>query len=591
MSTGATSPGEGQITLDTWRRFVMAVRGFATSEVRGRAGLLFAALLALLFGINGLNVVNSYVGRDFMTAIEHRDRAGFVHEAILYVLVFGLSTVAAVLFRFTEERLGLLWRDWLTRRLVRFYLGERAFFRLSLPGGLPNPDQRIAEDVRTFVTMTLSLCLMFLNGTVTVIAFSGVLWSISRTLFFVGIVYAATGSVMTVLLGRRLVPLNYRQADREADFRAELIHVRENAESVALLHREHFLEGRLMGRVDALVANLKHIIAVNRNLGFFTTGYNYMIQIIPALIVAPLFIRGEVEFGTITQAAMAFAHLLGAFSLVVTQFQAISSYTAVLARLNALAEAVVPPPADARRLRITEADDHVAYEHVTLRAPRDGRVLVDDLTATIPSGTRVLVRSGDSAAREAIVHATAGMWGNGSGRIVRPALREIAFLPERPFVPPGTLRDVLLGNGDGSAAASASDADVHRVLATLGIDEVVQRGGGLDSEEDWTDVLSLREQQLLSIARVVLTRPRFVFLDHPGRTLDAERIDRALSALCACRTTCVTIASLDDEAEHLGHYDALLEIGDAGRWSWRPIRDGKIVESAEQEEAQRASLP
>ena len=584
MSTSGASPGEAQFTLDTWRRFVGAVRSFATCEVRGRAGLLAALLLALLFGINGLNVVNSYVGRDFMTAIEHRDRTGFLRYAVLYFVVFGFSTVAAVLFRFCEERLGLLWRDWLTRRMVRAYLADRSFHRLSLPGGLPNPDQRIAEDVRTFVTMTLSLCLMFLNGTVTVIAFSGVLWSISRTLFLVGILYAAAGSVLTVLLGRRLVPLNYRQADREADFRAELIHVRENAESVALLHREPFLERRLMTRVDALVANLKHIIAVNRNLGFFTTGYNYMIQIIPALIVAPMFIAGEVQFGTITQSAMAFSQLLGAFSLVVTQFGVISSYGAVLARLDALARAVSAPPGAADALRTVEADDRVAYDRVTLRSPRDARVLVDDLTVAIPSGTRVLVRSADGVAREAILAATAGMWQNGAGTVTRPRLGRIAFLPERPFVPPGTLREVLLGNGDGTAAAVATDDEVHGVLASLAVDEVVQRAGGLDVQEDWGDVLSLREQQLVTIARVVLTRPSFVFLDHPGRTLDAERIDRALSALCACRTTCVTIASTDEEIEHLGHFDALLEIGEGGRWSWRPIREGRIVE----QEAPRA---
>jgi len=584
MSSNPSS-GEAQISIDTWRRFVGAVRSFATSEVRDRAGLLAALLLTLLFGINGLNVVNSYVGRDFMTAIEHRDRPGFVQYAILYVLVFGASTVAAVLFRFCEERLGLLWREWLTRRSVRGYLADRAFHRLSLPGGLANPDQRIAEDVRTFVTMTLSLCLMLLNGTITVLAFSGVLWSISPTLFFVGILYAAAGSGMTVLLGRRLVSLNYRQSDREADFRAELIHVRENAESVALLHRERFLEGRLMSRIDAVVANLERIIAVNRNLGFFTTGYNYMIQIIPALIVAPLFIAGEAQFGTITQAAMAFSQLLGAFSLVVTQFGVISSYAAVLARLDALAGAMQAPPAGAGTVRIAEVGDRVAYEHVTLRAARDARVLVDDLSITIPGGTRVLVRSADSAARAALVEATAGMWPDGSGTITRPPLGQIAFLPERPFVPPGTLREVLLGNGDGTAATTASDDDVRRVLETLGIDEIAQRGGGLDSEEDWTNVLSLREQQLLSIARVVLTRPSFVFLDHPGRTLDAERIDRALSALCACRTTCVTVAGAEEETEHPGHYDALLEIGEIGRWSWTPIREGRIVE----QEAPRAS--
>jgi putative ATP-binding cassette transporter len=284
---------------------------------------------------------------------------------------------------------------------------------------------------------------------------------------------------------------------------------------------------------------------------------------------------------------MAFSHLLGAFSLVVTQFQAISSYAAVLARLNALADAVQPSPEETRTLRITEDDDRVVYERVTLRAPRDGRVLVDDLSIEIPSGTRVLIRSADAAAREALVHATAGMWASGTGRIARPRLERIAFLPERPFVPPGTLREVLLGNGVGTAPAAASDEDIRGVLTTLGMEDLVASTRGLDAEEDWSDVLSLRKQQLLSVARVVLTRPRFVYLDHPGRTLDAERISAALQALCACRTTCVTIVSPEEEAEHLEHFDALLEIGEAGRWSWRPIRDGKIVDDG----ARRVGLP
>src|SRR6185436_13948234 len=220
----------------------------------------------------------------------------------------------------------------------------RTYVYLDRSGGLSNPDQRIAEDVKTFVTMTLSLLLMLANGTLTVLAFAGVLWSISRTLFLVGIVYAAAGSFLTIFLGRPLIRLNYRQSDREADFRTDLIHVRENADAVALSHRESQLELRLSVRLGALVSNFRRIIAVNRNLGFFTTGYNWMIQIIPALIVAPLFIAGQAEFGVITQSAMAFAHLLGAFSLVVTQFQVISSYAAVLARLSTLVEAMQGTP-------------------------------------------------------------------------------------------------------------------------------------------------------------------------------------------------------------------------------------------------------
>src|SRR5262252_7268340 len=275
-----------------------------------------------------------------MTAIEERNMRGFVTKALLYIGVFAASTVAAVVYRFTEERLGLLWREWLTRRLVALYLDNGTYYWIRENAEVPNPDQRIADDVRTFTASTLSLALVMLNNTFTIIAFSGVMWSISARLFVTAVLYAALGSALTVLFGRPLIWLNYSQADREASFRADLVHLREHAESVEVLRREDRLGDRLQRRLGQLVGNMKRIIAVNRNLGFFTTGYNYLIQIIPVLIVAPLFIRGTAEFGVITQSSMAFAHVVGAFSLIITQFQQISSYAVVMARLGGLLETV-----------------------------------------------------------------------------------------------------------------------------------------------------------------------------------------------------------------------------------------------------------
>jgi vitamin B12/bleomycin/antimicrobial peptide transport system ATP-binding/permease protein len=584
MATAGIGSSETKLTRETWQHFVRAIRNFLGSEVRGKAILLCVSLLLIFLAINGLNVVNSYVGRDFMTAIASRDRSGFLREALRYVLVFAASTVAAVLASYTQDLLGLVWRDWQTRRIVGSYLAGRSYVRVNVPGGLQNPDQRISEDVRTFVTMTLSVSLMLLNGSITVIAFSGVLWSISRRLFFVGILYAAVGSVVTILLGRRLVPLNYTQADREADFRAQLIHVRENADSIALQHREPRLQSRLLRQITALIENQRFIITVTRNVGFFTTGYNYMIQIIPALIVAPMFMRGDVPFGTVTQAAMAFSTLLGAFSLVVTQFQTISSYAAVMARLNVLVDALQPDVVEPKRITIVEDDDRLAYEGLTLRTERDGRVLVRELTLENPIGIRLLVRGADNSVRNALIHATAGTWHEGEGRIVRPTLDRIAFLPERPYVPPGTLREVLVGEIDGPPA---SDEVIQAVLAALGRPGLAAGLGGLDVEADWNDVLSLREQESLSIARVILMRPRFVFLANPGRTLDAEQIELALNALCDCTATCVTLTADGEQNDHLAHHDALLDLSADGSWSWKPIRDGVIVDG----EARRASTP
>jgi len=391
--------------------------------------------------------VNSYVGRDFMTAIERRSMSGFVGKGLLYLGVFAASTITAVMYRFTEERLGLLWRHWLTRLLVGLYLDGAIYYRLRERADLANPDQRIADDVRTFTTMTLSLLLIWLNGTFTIVAFSGVLWSISPLLFAVAVGYAALGSGLTLVFGRPLLWLNYNQSDREASLRAELVHLRENAEFVAFLRREGRMRERILDRVDALVANARRIIAVNRNLGFFTTGYNYLIQLIPIAIVAPLFIRGESEFGVISQSAMAFSHLIGAFSLVVTQFQQISSYAVVLARLSALSGGVDRLHASVSGIEIDETGSDLAYDGLTLRSPRDGSVLLDSLSVTLRAGTRTLVTGANEAGRIALFRASAGLWDAGEGRIVHPPSDDFLFLTERPYLPPGTLRKALVRTG------------------------------------------------------------------------------------------------------------------------------------------------
>jgi len=566
------------ITRLAWSRFGRALKDFANCEVGWRARGLFGLLIALLVVFNALNVLNSYVGRDFMTAISNRDSARFTRQAIAYLGVFGASTLVGAFYSFSEQRLGLLWREWLTRQLLSAYLHRRAYYRLSAASVLTNPDERIAEDVKAFTATTLSFVLMLSNATVTVVAFSGVLWSISRTLFGVALLYAAAGSALTVLFGRRLIWLNYNQLDTEADFRANLVHVQANAESIALLRREGRLGARLRRRLDDLTANMRRLIAVNRNLAFFTNGYNYLIQIIPALVVAPLFIRGEVEFGVITQSTMAFSVLLGALSLVVTQFQSISSFAAVIARLGSLADALegVRAPA-AAPLDVQEDEARVAYERLTLSSPGNDHVLVRDLSVSVPRGTRALIVGPNDAAKGALFRATAGMWENGSGRIVRPGLDAILFLPERPYLPPGTLRDVLLPTGREGAIW---DEQISTLLRGLGLEGVLERMGGLDVERDWDDALSLGEQQLLSVARVVLAAPRFVFLERPRATLGAAHADQVLSLL---RERSITYLTLGDGGDRLGDHDFVLELADDGGWTWKALEAGRegVERSAE----------
>lgn len=546
----------------TGARFLRSVRSFATSEVGGQARWMFLGLIAFLFAINGMNVVNSYVGRDFMTAIADRNRAEFIRQAFFYLGVFAISTLLSVFSRYTEERLGLLWRALLTRRALDHYLADGSYHRLEAARTLANPDQRITEDVRTFTVTTLSFVLMVLNSSFTVIAFAGVLWSISPLLFLVAVGYATGGSLLTILLGRPLIRLNYDQLDREANFRSGLVHVRENAEEILLAAAEPPLQERLLDRLGALVRNFGRIIAVNRNLGFFTTGYNWLIQIIPALIIAPAYMDGRVEFGVVTQSAVAFSTLVAAFSLIITQFQSISSFAAVVARLSSLVEAVEERPKSHCPIETRPTDDGLGYEGLSLRSDEDDRALITGLSIEIPPGARVLVRAEDGAATVALFRATAGLEARGEGCVKRPAAAGLRFLAERPYLPPVGLRSMLVPPGGGEAFC---DARLLKLLDAWELEGVVARAGGLDREQDWDSLLTLAEQQLLACVRVLVARPRLVLLDRPATALGAERVGQVLERFAAASIGYVQLGGAEGPAEC---YAAILEIRGDGSWGW-----------------------
>jgi putative ATP-binding cassette transporter len=572
------------INRETWNHFIAYVKAFTTSKPAGRkAKWLGALLIAFLFAINGLNVVNSYVGRDFMTAIENRNHAKFIYEALLYIAVFGASTLLAGLYRFTEEALGLLWRKWATQRAIVTYANRRVYFRLKMAEEIENPDQRIAEDIRSFTTTTISFVLMLLNASFTVIAFTGVLWSISPLLFLVAILYAAVGSLVISLIGHPLVHLNFDQLDKEAKFRSSLIHLRENAESIALCRREGRLVRILSRNLNDLTDNFRRIIRTNRNVNFASTGYNWMIQIIPALIIAPLFIQGKVSFGVITQSAIAFTQLLGAFSLIITQFQSISSFTAVLARLTSLINLSEQARVAEKEVSAApQGDGQVAYKGVTLRAIRSDRVLIRDLSLTIPRGKNVLVVGPDERARMALFRATAGLWPASEGQIIRPRLEQILFLTERPYLPSGTLRELFMRPWAEEGRADDRDPEdnefpeirIMDALRALKMEGTLKRFGGWDTPHTWESALTLTEQQLLGVARLLVARPLFAFLDKPSSTFSPEQTRWVLDHL---KERSISYVVFEESADNAGGYDVLLELEKTGYWTCSPIEGDQPV--------------
>jgi vitamin B12/bleomycin/antimicrobial peptide transport system ATP-binding/permease protein len=551
---------------ESWARSLQSIRQFFRSHVRWTAISWLALLLTLLLTASSLNVVNSYVGRDFMTAVSRKDWRGFFHFAALYLIVFALQTMMAVFSRFSEERLRLLWRGWLTRRLIDLYMSGDRFYRLKAYEELDNPDERITEDVKSYTQTTLSFFLMSLNAVITSLAFLGVLWSITPWLVLAAVTYASMGSAMTILVGRSLVRLNNLQLQKEADLRYNLIQTRETAEAIATMEASRTVRDCLRGRLADVVGNQKRIIGVNRNLGFFTQGYNYVMQILPLLIVAPLYINGRVEFGVVTQSAMAFTAFLNGFSLIVTQFETLSSFATVTMRLGTIAEALdqarMPkPPAG---IHIEHDDDRVAYEGLSLRSIEGHRPLINDLTLEVVYGSNLLITGPDTGAEEALFMATAGYWDHGTGRIVRPRPQAMDFVPTEPLAVRCTIRSQLAAS---CTDRQFPDRQMMAVLEKLGLDEAVRRVGGLDADVHSPSALSLTEQRLLVFARVLLAPPRFVLLDRIAAVLNHEQL---LNVYRLLREAEISALSIGNSPVLEAYHDRVLVISGEGRWHVRP---------------------
>lgn len=556
-----------------WSRLAAVGLPVFRSELRHRVVGATTLLTGLLLTINALNVGNSYVTRDVMTALAQRDARQFYVMTCALAAVLGALTVAAVLARYVEERLGLLWRDWLTRRFLERYLRDRAYRRLVGRDDVDNPDQRISEDVKTFSASTLSLLIVIFNALLAIVSFSSVLCSITPWLLAAAFGYAVLGSVCILLLGRRLTHLDNAQFRKEADFRYALVRIREHAGAVAQMAGERDEKHRLGDKLMALVANYRRVVDLNRNLGFFVNGYTYMTQVIPVLIVAPMYVRSRVEFGTVMQATMAFTFTLNGFSLIISQFQQLSSYAAVVNRLGALWEATE----DAHARTETRATPHprvvpeaepegrrVVYQDVTLETPKEGRVLVQGLSLELPAGRRLVITGPNGAGKTALFLATAGLWERGRGHIVCPPTPHTMFVPQQPYALAGPLRDHLTY---GLERRRIEDAQLEEVIRQVGLEEVVARAGGFDAEQDWSNVLSEGELQTCAIARLILARPRFAFLDQALAVLEASREERLYEALAR---TDITYVSIGDHPALFKFHDLRLELRGEGGWTVMP---------------------
>ena len=571
-------PAENRQTFrTTCRQFWQISKAFFASERRHRARGFLIALLLLALAVGGVQILMSYAGRDFMTAIIRKNSGTYWTALGWYLGTFALAVPVGVFYRWVEERLALLWREWMAQHLVKRYFNNRAYFRLRGSDSVDNPDQRISEDVRNFTTSSLSFLLIALNSLVTLIAFIGVLWMISGTLVGILVAYAVAGTAISIAIGRKLVRLHFHQYKKEADFRYGLVRVRDNAESIAFYRGEKREHLDLFNRLAAAVANMRLVIILNRRLGFFTNSYNYLALVLPVLVVAPMFMRGEVEFGVVTQSAGAFAQVLAAFSLIITQFGGLSTYLASVQRLGSLWDNLDEHDIEEERIAgetenlPTEDSRMVKLDKLDICTPGRDRTLVKKLSFELHPKQSLMIMGPSGTGKSSVLRTIAGLWYGGDGMLERPAANHLMFLPQRPYMVEGSLREQLLYP---YPDRGVPDEEIHNVVDEVNLTDVFARvDDDLDRVLDWSNVLSLGEQQRIAFARLFLRKPQFAFLDEATSALDEQNQEDLYHRI---RDSGIGFISVGHRATLIAYHERLLLLDRTGSWE---IRSGTVPKS------------
>ncbi|WP_431124523.1 ABC transporter ATP-binding protein/permease [Variovorax paradoxus] len=522
------------------RRVLALSAPYFKSEEKWRARGLFAAVIALNLGTVYVAVLLNDWSRVFFDALQGKNEPVFWTQLLRFTYI-AMAGIGVAVFKFyLTQLLQVRWRAWMTRNYLGRWMANRTFYRLELaryaqkpgtadgqPANTDNPDQRIQEDMQMFTDYTVTLSMGILNSVVTLVTFVGILWSLSGQFAFslggheftvpglmvwVAVIYCTVGTVITHFIGRPLIGLNFQQQRLEADFRHHLVRVREYSEAIALDHGERVERGQLDMRFSSVLRNYLALIKRQKNLVTFTASFGQLAIVFPYFLAAPRFFSGAIQFGEMMQIARAFNTVQDALSWFVENYDRVAIWRATADRLTSFDEAMRAHEAPNEQLERQNASG-LRTDDLTVSLP-NGTTLVNGSAFSVQPGAAVLLQGPSGSGKSTLFRTFAGIWPFARGHVKVP--EGAVFMPQRPYVPDGTLRNALAYP---NPAENYSDAELRQALVDALLPDLVNR---LDDSDVWSQKLSGGEQQRLSIARVLLKKPSWLFADEITSALDAE---------------------------------------------------------------------
>ena len=542
------------VTMTLLRQVWALTKSYWQSEEKKKAFMLLAAILILNLGVVYMLVLLNQWNNAFYTALQDYRTEEIFSQLWRFTKLAFIYIILAVYAYYLQQTLIVNWRRWLTGRYMDEWLMSKTYYRLEMFGkDTDNPDQRISEDVSLFVTRTLSFFIGIIKALCTLVSFVVILWQLSGPFSFaafgrewtipgymvwVAVAYASVGTWLTHKVGHTLVGLNFVQQRYEADFRFSMMRMRENAESVAFYHGESH-ERKVFGeRFRLLLDNFWKIVKKQKQLVWLNSGYSQIAIIFPFVVAIPRYLRHELTLGGLMQVATAFGRVQDSLSYFVDMYASLAEWQAVVDRLTGFGahmEAVRQAGSQVHVDRCFRDDPEIVLEKLEVDLP-DGSILLKPLTLTLEPGKNVLIRGSSGSGKSTFLRALAGIWPFARGKVTMPAFEHVMFIPQRPYLPLGTLRDSVLYPG----TKHLTDEALRELMEQCRIGYLADR---LDQEADWSHVFSVGEQQRLAFVRALIYEPTWLFMDESTSALD-EDTEAAMFRLLAARLRATTLVSV-----------------------------------------------